>query len=833
MILKTVYIRFYKSFNFDYLRKHHPNGQSDPWEMLDSMWYPFVVIPIEDGISTVVGANESGKSHLLTAIEKGLAGVGLSRQDFCRYSQFFNVAKGKLRLPDIGFEFSKLTPAELTAIRTACGITSDVQITSMLVFRFEEKRTLVYLRSPGRDVKEYELTEEQIKVLTGVLPLTFRIDADIALPASVPLRWLSSEIDVQPASYEALGREGRSDLFDTILKGSAWFESAETVTAKAAEIFAAISPFTAKRRAQHNQRKAEYNLARDLIRKVAKIDKEAIDDLHAAVRAGNDGLANGIKTKINVALAGALNFPKWWAQDRDFQLTVSPREHDLAFTIVDRTGTEYSFGERSAGLKYFLSYYVQYLAHDPSPERHEILLMDEPDAYLSAQAQQDLLRIFDGFAGTDDGTPSVQVVYVTHSPFLIDKNHATRIRVLEKGSGDEGTRVIRNASKNHYEPLRSAFGAYVGEMAFIGNCNLMVEGTADQILLGSAAVTLQQIGATDFETLDLNKITIVPAGSASHVPYMVFLARGRDVEQPAVIVLLDSDQPGNSARRELQRGGPRGKKLIREEYVLQVGDLKEKYPVAPSGVERISEIEDLIPLPICVEAARRYLECYCEKPQLMDRITSQAVSDAMVDGESVFKALERVFIQADADLHLDKIGFAREVSEVVRYLVEHERDGEGLRQFTNSMRILFRKLSAMQRQAVKELLAEKVGRRVDRARDAFLRDYPNEARKEQAMPLLLDIERALDDSPEADAIRIALIRIRREFGFEDDPTHPVPQYARFVEELKKISYAGQIAADTRSTNESEKKVEVKVDPKIAEIAGAAVKKIRTEGPIVT
>lgn len=59
--------------------------------------------------------------------------------------------------------------------------------------------------------------------------------------------------------------------------------------------------------------------------------------------------------------------------------------------------------------------------------------------------------------------------------------------MLEKGTDDEGTRVVNDASKNHYEPLRSSFGAFVGETTFIGNCNLMVEGLADQILLAGCS----------------------------------------------------------------------------------------------------------------------------------------------------------------------------------------------------------------------------------------------------------------------------------------------------------------------------------------------------------
>jgi len=77
MLLKTVYIRFYRSFNYDYLRKHHLDAQSKakPWENVDGAFYPYVRIPIDSHVTTVVGANESGKSHLLSAIEKGFLDV--------------------------------------------------------------------------------------------------------------------------------------------------------------------------------------------------------------------------------------------------------------------------------------------------------------------------------------------------------------------------------------------------------------------------------------------------------------------------------------------------------------------------------------------------------------------------------------------------------------------------------------------------------------------------------------------------------------------------------------------------------------------------------------
>jgi len=83
--LKTLYVRFYKSFNYDYLRKSHPDAVGDPWDFVEEpkSFYPFVRIPMESGITCVVGANESGKSQLLTAIKCLLTGEGIERRDFC------------------------------------------------------------------------------------------------------------------------------------------------------------------------------------------------------------------------------------------------------------------------------------------------------------------------------------------------------------------------------------------------------------------------------------------------------------------------------------------------------------------------------------------------------------------------------------------------------------------------------------------------------------------------------------------------------------------------------------------------------------------------------
>lgn len=99
MKLSTVLLRWYKSFHMDY-RGTNEKGEIAayrPWNKLSPSFaeneeFPFIAIPVERDITTIVGANESGKSHLLNAIAKVIRGSGtdpedeFKRTDLCHYA---------------------------------------------------------------------------------------------------------------------------------------------------------------------------------------------------------------------------------------------------------------------------------------------------------------------------------------------------------------------------------------------------------------------------------------------------------------------------------------------------------------------------------------------------------------------------------------------------------------------------------------------------------------------------------------------------------------------------------------------------------------------------
>jgi predicted ATP-dependent endonuclease of OLD family len=817
MLLKTVFIRFYKSFNYDYLRKQHPNAVERPWEMLDGKWYPFVQIPIDSKVTTVVGANESGKSHLLSAIRKGISGQEIKHQDFCRYSQFFTVRQGELRLPDFGLEFSSLSEEDEENIRSACDdIPKDVQFDNFLIFRTNGVFLQIYLLEDGR-YNRYDINKKNVDDFADFLPHVFKLKSNIALPGSVPIKQLIRRVKKPNGTkFEFLERQERNlirELLDVIAENPQLYVPRSQMNQPDEEAVKTVKSLVStlggsKRTEAAKKREQEFELAYDLICKVAQVAPESLLALADSLSEGDEGHANGVIEQINRHLADSLNFHSWWGQDKDFRLLVSTREHDIAFTIRDRTGTEYSFEERSNGLKYFLSYYVQYKAHQSLTEKPEILLMDEPDPFLSSQAQQDLLKIFEKFANPDDGKPPVQVIYVTHSPFLIDKNRAERIRVLEKGEKDEGTRVVRDVARNHYEPLRSAF-PFLGETTFIGNCNLMVEGLADQILIAGASAHLFRKGASkELETLDLNRITIVPAGSASSIPYLVYLARGRDIEKPAVVVLLDGDAAGNDAKKHLKRGGAYGKQLLRESFIFQIADLAKDSGLQLSKGHLPVEIEDLIPISICVQAAQVYAKDIClTDTATLASLTEETLLKKLSSSKTVFKALEACFKElSEEGLHIDKVGFARSVVDVVNQLskqksIQESSSGNSLEAFETNFKILFRQLNKMRRNAERRRTDERVSQKIDRLKHAFLQDHPVWVRRDQATLLMDDIEALLsddDDDLESKAAKLIIQSLRQDHFLEHDMTKAIEDYEKFKEGLEQIKYAGRVASQENS-----------------------------------
>lgn len=786
MRVETLHVRLYKAFNYDFLRLHDPQMVMRPWDTYKGVDYPYISIPLDKEITCIVGANESGKSQLLSAISYAL-GVSIpGPSDSCRYSMFFG-QDGDLSTAQFGLTLAELTPNDWKSLSGIQGLESISGASRAIhLFREVPGQISVYIDDNTTPVT---VTGEYVNDLEKCLPDTFSIDTKRELPDSVPLSFLIERAKDGTAS--AARRVDRFVFVDALIDN---YDEIDRLASEDPVNQAALRAAIPRKPSDASGSFVDqFDLAYHLLVTVGGVAANMFQELHDALRKESEGLTTAIVGKINQQLSRALNMPKWWSQDTDFDLQIDTRDFDLVFTIRDRTAAEYMFAERSSGLKYFLSYLVQYLTRLQEDEPPALLTMDEPDAYLSQQGQQDLLALFQDFINRDRSRPR-QVVFVTHSPFLIDRNRAERIRVLDKGIDDEGTRIVKKASHNHFEPLRSAFGGFVGEMAFIGNCNLILEGQVDQIYIAGACTYASQQDEEPSDYLDLNKITLVAAGGATHVPYMTYLARGRDHDQPAVIVLVDGDDDGDLARELLVEGVRKGKgkkqtQLINPSFILQINPTHlPAVNCDRAGGPR--EIEDLVPLAILRRAAIVLSEELCgtsEPAPTVEEIQAQTAA-----GGGHFESLQRAFESAGSELRIDKLGLARAVAD----LVGRDSSLDALDVLRSNFRQLLTQLRKLQHEAETERRFMGAQKQVRRAILAFLKQHPERATRDAVRVLLLDLDRLLDDSTWADAVRVAKLALERDLQLKRDLGSDIANFPAVKKKLEGLLYAPDLPANS-------------------------------------
>lgn len=223
--------------------------------------------------------------------------------------------------------------------------------------------------------------------------------------------------------------------------------------------------------------------------------------------------------------------------------------------------------------------------------------MDEPDSFLSIAGQRNLLQVFESLVSVKSASGTCQLVYTTHSPFLINRNFPKRVVLVRKGDGSEGTQYVPRSAVRRYEPIRSALGVDCAETLFMGATNVVVEGITDQRILIAAIQRFGDNGDVD-RYLNMNTVTFVTACGAPNVARIVSKSISGDEKRPIVVVFLDGDVAGSNAFQELTAG-----KILDQEFVTTIDQIN----VSASWVQRVVVFEDMIPPSLLATALSRCL----------------------------------------------------------------------------------------------------------------------------------------------------------------------------------------------------------------------------------
>ena len=236
--------------------------------------------------------------------------------------------------------------------------------------------------------------------------------------------------------------------------------------------------------------------------------------------------------------------------------------------------------------------------------------------YAFPLAQKDLFLFFENLAKNN------QMLYTTHSPFMVDSNHLERVRSVYIDSN--GKTVVspdlraaeRLRGKNQPQsiyPAHAALGLSISDTLLV-NCNpVLVEGESDQVYLSALKNLLISKGSIS----PLKELVFIPTGGVKGIKATSAILSGASVVKPPV--LLDGDKPGQKMAMELKSDFY----AAATEKVINISE----YTDLENG-----EIEDLFPK----ESFARIVAKFLPRPEEVD----EDFDDTVVDDKPMCNQIE-------------------------------------------------------------------------------------------------------------------------------------------------------------------------------------------------
>lgn len=203
--------------------------------------------------------------------------------------------------------------------------------------------------------------------------------------------------------------------------------------------------------------------------------------------------------------------------------------------------------KRSAGVtQFFRVSMVLYARRKKSPANSYIYLFDEPGVLLHPQGQRDLLQVFEQLADEN------QILYATHSLFLLNQNFPERHRLIFKDN--DGTKVDQKPYRQNWKLATDALGVYLTSNVLFSNRVLLAEGDSDPIYFYELFRQLNRSGEID---VDLNSLGIMSFSDHQNLRFLLQLFK-REEHDASVLVIADGDAAGKAI---IQKVAPLCKRL--------------------------------------------------------------------------------------------------------------------------------------------------------------------------------------------------------------------------------------------------------------------------------
>lgn len=232
----------------------------------------------------------------------------------------------------------------------------------------------------------------------------------------------------------------------------------------------------------------------------------------------------------------SINFQDYWQQNvgKDNKIKINFELEHYDYTVPEKSGKPYlEFWikdrqerlypkQRSRGVRWFLSFYLELKATAKENHYNRIMLIDEPGLSLHARAQEDVLKVFEDLKDT------LQIIYCTHSPHLIDASKLYRVMAVQRAHDDENSetiildpRSLHEASSDTLSPVYALMGTRLNEQSFISpKNNIIIEDTITYYYITEMAKIM------GFN----NDVHFLPANGIQNIPVMANLLLGWKLE---------------------------------------------------------------------------------------------------------------------------------------------------------------------------------------------------------------------------------------------------------------------------------------------------------------
>jgi len=540
-------------------------------------------VRIQSDITCMVGKNESGKTsflHALYRLNPARPNVKFKVED--QYPAWLE-KKDRMK----GDDLNKFKP-----------ISAKFEVDSELIKTINEtfgegvmKDNVLYLSRTYDDTLDYTFNLDHKIAIKGVLKelsFTKETRTELSKPeinhiqdlraAATALKFTEENVKDQEA-VETLLERIKATFGDNTLTGSIWLK---------------VKPRVPKFIYFDKYSSLPYRVK---IRQLLETDKSTLKDdeltalaLLTMAGAEDDYLLNPDyerrKRELeNVANALTQDVLKYWSQNRelrvspDIQLETVSKPNGQT-TVIDelkiriwdnKHSLSLPFNEHSTGFQWFFSFLAAFSEYEYSNEP-VIILLDEPGLGLHGRAQADFLKFIE-----ERLADTRQVIYSTHSPFLVQPNHLERARIVEEKDREAGTKITEDVFTSDPDtlfPLQGALGYDLVQHLFISKNNLILEGTSDFVYLTIISDYLRDQGKNHLNP----KWSLVPVGGADLIPTFVALL-GNHLD---VTVVIDARKEGSQKLSNLaNKGYLKGKRIITIGEVLSVklADIEDLFEI--------------------------------------------------------------------------------------------------------------------------------------------------------------------------------------------------------------------------------------------------------------